>query len=113
MNLIRTNLLYWDTLTSNLHMGSKFNCQRCGACCRLAGCSDIPEIKAMADEGTDVCRHLLPNNLCAIYETRPWFCRVDETYERIIKPQGISLEEWHEKNHASCEMLRRLLGIYK
>lgn len=78
-------------------MGSKFNCQRCGACCRLAGCSDLPEIKAMADEGTDVCRHLLPNNLCAIYETRPWFCRVDETYERIIKEQGISLEEWHEK----------------
>ena len=92
-------------------MGSKFNCQRCGACCRLAGCSDIPEIQAMADEGTDVCRHLLPNNLCAIYETRPWFCRVDGLYDQFMKDKGITREEWYELNHSGCVYLRSQLGI--
>lgn len=91
----------------------QFKCQRCGACCKLVGLSVIPEIKALAKENTDACRHLLPNNLCAIYETRPLLCRVDELYEQM-KPElknKQTREEWHRLNYDNCKLLRSLLGM--
>ena len=90
-----------------------FQCQRCGACCRLVGLSIVPEIKALAKENSDTCRHLLPNNLCAIYETRPLLCRVDELYEQMepeLKNKQ-TREEWHRLNYDNCKLLRSLLGI--
>jgi len=42
----------------------KWECSKCGACCRLAGCK------------------FLKNGLCSIYETRPEICRV-KNYSKI------------------------------
>lgn len=93
-------------------MNKKFKCSCCGACCKLVGCSIIPEIKAMAKENTDECRHLLPNNKCAIYDSRPIFCRVDDYYDQYIKDKsGITREQWYEDNHKHCKLLRNMLNI--
>lgn len=93
--------------------GTRFKCERCGACCRLVGLSIVPEIRALAKENSATCRHLLPNNLCAIYETRPLPCRVDELYEQMepeLKNKR-TREEWHRLNYDNCKFLRSLLGI--
>lgn len=88
----------------------QFKCQRCGACCRLVGLSNTPEIKALAREGSSECRHLQPDNLCTIYETRPSFCRVNDWYDEFIKETyGITREEWYKINYNACENLRNLL----
>lgn len=92
----------------------QFKCQRCGACCRLVGLSDVPEIKAMVREGSSECKHLQLDNLCAIYESRPSFCRVDKWYDQFIKQAyGITREEWYERNYKACAHLRNVLGIEK
>jgi len=90
---------------------SQFKCQRCGACCRLVGLSDVPEIKAMAREDSDACRYLMPDNLCSIYEERPIFCQVDGMYDQYVKEQGITREEWYIKNAKACMYLRNILGV--
>jgi len=90
-----------------------FKCQRCGACCRLVGLSDVPEIKALAREDSNACRHLTSDNLCAIYEERPIYCQVDGMYDHYVKQQGITQEEWYIKNAKACIELRSLLGVNK
>lgn len=45
-------------------MNAKFNCEKCGACCRFVGCPLITE-----------------DNLCPIYENRPDICRVKDNFE--------------------------------
>lgn len=47
---------------------NKIDCIRCGTC-RTA--FDIKEIDKKAGER---CRHLSADNLCGIYEKRPWGC---------------------------------------
>ena len=54
-----------------------FPCVKCGACCRRYAKivpSHIQETKARADGS---CEHLQEDHSCAIYEERPWYCRVD------------------------------------
>lgn len=55
-----------------------WSCIRCGACCK-----QIPMYPQLHDLGFDrgdgVCRNLLPDNTCAIYETRPPVCHVSVT----------------------------------
>lgn len=84
---------------------SAFDCNRCGACCRLVGVD--PEL-AYLDRGDGACRHLLvtdDGHACAIYEERPGRCRVDESV-----PPVMQLAEWHRRNRDACHVLR--LTVY-
>ena len=59
------------------------DCTRCGACCVA------PDISALGKPLGVRCPHLLPNNLCAIYDRRPQICRdyqADELCQRIEAP---------------------------
>jgi len=47
----------------------KIECQLCGTCCIAF---DIKEIDKKAGER---CKYLSEDNLCTIYETRPWGCK--------------------------------------
>lgn len=50
-------------------MTEKIDCLLCGTCCTAF---DIKEIDKKAGER---CKHLSAENLCRIYETRPWGCK--------------------------------------
>lgn len=83
---------------------SAFECNRCGACCRRVDLLD-PTL----DRGNGVCKHLTgkpgEEHSCAIYETRPRTCRVDESC-----PPAMALAEWQKRNTDACSVLR--LHIY-
>lgn len=85
---------------------SAFDCNRCGACCRLA--AKVTEI-AHLDRGDGACRHLVEGDdgahACAIYDTRPKACRVDESV-----PAAMALSEWQRRNAEACKVLR--LHVY-
>ena len=76
-----------------------FQCDKCGACC-IAITPDL-------DRGDGICKHLTPENLCDIYEDRPTFCRVDDTYE--IFKDSYSREEYYQLAHECCKQLKQLI----
>jgi Fe-S-cluster containining protein len=82
-----------------------FDCNRCGACCRVIGA--VPSL-AHLDRGDGACKHLLGSageeHACAIYEDRPTECRVDES-----SPAAMTLAEWHRRNTAACERVRLIV----
>jgi Fe-S-cluster containining protein len=58
-------------------------CTKCGACCVA------PDISSLGKPLGVRCEHLLPDNLCAVYENRPQICRdyqADWLCERIAAP---------------------------
>ena len=48
-----------------------WNCIQCGACCR-----DIRWVYPEMANEEGVCKHLLENDRCEIYEDRPHYCRI-------------------------------------
>ena len=78
---------------------SAFDCNGCGACCRVAP-RLVPGWPKRAD---GACVYLTPDNRCAIYEKRPLVCRVDR-----MRPEGVSIEHWHHLSAQACEQLRKL-----
>lgn len=71
-----------------------FDCSRCGACCRVIGCSCY-------DSET---------KLCKIYDERPSICRVDVMAEK----RGIEKKLYYQITHEACKMLienEGLLGV--
>jgi Fe-S-cluster containining protein len=58
-------------------------CTKCGACCVAPDNSSLGKPLGVR------CEHLLPDNLCAVYENRPQICRdyqADWLCERIAAP---------------------------
>lgn len=74
-----------------------FSCNGCGACCRKVKTVD-PSWPTRAD---GACVHLTKDNRCAIYETRPLICRVDEA-----RPESMSVDLWHRLNAEVCARLQ-------
>jgi uncharacterized protein len=51
------------------------------------------------------------DNRCAIYETRPLVCRVDEFFEGFLAPRGVQREDWHRLNHEQCNAMQAEDGM--
>lgn len=80
-----------------------FKCEKCGACCRAVGKSEVYQ---HLDRGDGICRHFNSlKNECSIYNDRPLICRVDEGYERWFCNQ-MSLVEYYNLNYQACKLLR-------
>ena len=79
----------------------RFNCDRCGLCCRSIG--GIPQLKQF-DRGDGVCCHLTDANLCDMYESRPEVCNVEKMYSRFAAE--MSMDEYLLMMEASCECLK-------
>ncbi len=79
-----------------------FPCTRCGACCRAIGA--LPEMREY-DLGNGVCKHLTPDNECAIYDERPALCRID-----LLRPPAFTEKHWFDLNIEACRKLR--LHVY-
>ena len=80
-----------------------FDCDCCGLCCRQV--RKYPDFAKEYDRGDGVCKHLMNDNRCAIYETRPDICNVDLMYERYffkIKTR----EEFYKINKKQCESFK-------
>lgn len=75
-----------------------FACNGCGECCRRV--SQLSPSWPTRPDGA--CVHLGADNRCAIYETRPLICRVDES-----RPASVSVEHWHKLNADVCAQLQR------
>lgn len=84
---------------------SRFECDRCGLCCRLIG--NVPQLRHF-DRGDGVCVHLTEGNLCDIYETRPEVCSVDRMYSRFAAK--LTKEEYLDAMSRSCAMLKSHFG---
>lgn len=82
--------------------GEAFNCSGCGACCRRV--KRLSPDWPTREDGA--CVHLTADNLCAIYETRPPVCRVDEG-----RPRVFSVERWHALNAKACAQLQKEDGL--
>lgn len=81
-------------------------CDDCGECCKHFNPAQH-DIDLVDEDG--VCKYLdKKTNLCTIYETRPYFCRTKEYYEKDIKSTGISFEYYLHTQRLGCDMLRKL-----
>ena len=78
-----------------------FKCDKCGLCCLHIGqCEMYKDL----DRGDGACK-FLNGTLCAIYESRPLLCRVDESYEKFFSDK-MSRDEFYELNYQGCKTLK-------
>lgn len=66
----------------------KFNCDRCGLCCKALN-----------------CQYLTKDNFCSIYETRPLICDIEKGYEEVFKSK-MTKQEWFNLNEHYCNVLK-------
>ena len=81
-----------------------FECDKCGECCKNLDKSDIYKD---LHNGDGVCFYL-NENICSIYENRPFLCRVEEGYE-IFKIE-LSYEKYINLNYKYCSELKKSRG---
>lgn len=82
-------------------MEMKFQCIKCGLCCRNIG--EIEQLKSFHN-GDGICRYLdQETNLCEIYDSRPLICNVEESYRQLFShyPEDVYLQ----MNYEGCKRL--------
>jgi Fe-S-cluster containining protein len=80
-----------------------FPCDGCGLCCHHV---DKSEITVGLDRGDGTCLHLgIDLRTCLIYENRPDFCKIDDSYHLFSK--SFTLIEYYKANADVCNKLRR------
>lgn len=67
-----------------------FDCSQCGACCRAIGC---PYITA--------------ENLCSIYDSRPFVCDTRRMFN-MVHSQNMTKQEYFAKAKIACDQLKEL-----
>lgn len=103
---------------------NKFNCNGCGACCKLVGYSVIHARNLPQGERTQLteevasfpynfnelghCEHLLEDNSCAVYEDRPSICRVDMTFEKYYADKK-TFDEYATESESACRELEKIV----
>lgn len=86
-----------------------FNCERCGACCRTVGKTELGKHLALPN---GICKYLnQKTNLCTIYKDRPIYCNVDKYYEKYLFDK-ISKQEFYDMNKKECDKLQKLMKLY-
>ena len=83
----------------------KFDCDRCGVCCKNIRRSIF--YTEELDRGDGVCKHLTAENLCEIYSSRPIFCNIDAYWEKFLSEE-ISREKFYEINRDACARLKKI-----
>lgn len=95
----------------------------CGLCCRTIG-GVVAEARAAAATGDahpvtlevaafpysfteeGACENLLPDNSCAVYDTRPDICSIQRTWEKHHR-HTIDLETYQHIGEMSCQILQK------
>lgn len=81
-----------------------FPCSKCGSCCK-----HIAKVISKYDRGDGVCINLSKNNLCMIYDHRPFICNIDKIYNTYFV-ERITKKEFYELTDVACEIVRELEG---
>ena len=81
-----------------------FSCDKCGACCTLAGM--IPELRAMALPNGQ-CVHLADDCTCEIYDSRPDICRVDRMWKKKGGSAYMPWEEYCKRSEDACRIIKQ------
>jgi Fe-S-cluster containining protein len=106
----------------------KYNCQSCGACCRVIG-KTIENARKTLENGfegnqdqADMLAALiafpypmtaeghcsqLVDNKCKVYLKRPDVCNVKKMF-KIIYSKNLTWKQFCTKNHRLCEMFRSI-----
>ena len=85
-----------------------FNCERCGACCRNVGKTELGKLLALPN---GICKYLnQETNLCTIYKNRPIYCNVDKYYEKYLFDK-ISKQEFYDMNKKECDKLQKVMKL--
>ncbi len=79
----------------------RFNCDRCGMCCRNLNMS---ELYSDLDRGDGTCKYLV-GNLCSIYDDRPLKCRIEDSYYAFFSDE-MTKDEFYRQNYEMCKKLR-------
>ena len=82
---------------------SDFKCVKCGECCKHLDL--LAFAKDMHVNG--ICKYL-KNNLCTIYDDRPWYCNCYKVFNRIS--ECITEDNFVRITIEACNRLRRLAG---
>ena len=83
-------------------MEKRFNCNKCGLCCRSLDKSKLYE---SLHDGDGICRYLdLDTNICTIYKNRPILCNIDLSYHLYFSKE-LSLEKYYNINYEGCRTL--------
>jgi uncharacterized protein len=83
-----------------------FPCVSCGICCKNLH----PELYADLRLPNGTCKHYDEvDRSCAVYESRPLKCRVDDFYEAHLQ-EVISRAQYVEENLQACLSLMQLAG---
>ncbi len=85
----------------------KFDCTGCGACCKVLPKPFLDFFK-LPESPSGGCGHLLPDNRCAIYDTRPWVCDVRKVWEVRGK---VSWDEYKAQSRDACAILQKVVGV--
>jgi Fe-S-cluster containining protein len=81
-----------------------YQCEKCGACCKNL---DKSSFYSWLHSGDGICKYL-NGNMCSIYESRPFLCRIDQCYDAFYK-NIMSKKDYYEINHESCIKLREII----
>ena len=76
-------------------------CTSCSICCYFA--STVPNFPEPVDE-TGKCMHLKEDRTCAIYDTRPKICRVDDSFE-LVKHKFKSKDDYIKLTIDTCNKM--------
>lgn len=95
----------------------RFQCNSCGACCRIAGKSGL-----MPSQENGACIYLTEDNKCSVYDQRPILCNVDKMYQvrksvcdgkfPLIK-FTMTKKDYFKTNSLHCNELMELEGMPK
>ena len=69
----------------------EFDCNQCGACCRAIGCPYITE-----------------DNLCSVYDSRPFVCDTRKMYNEVHS-RTMTKQEYFAKSKVACDQLKELV----
>lgn len=108
----------------------KFNCTKCGACCRFVGkaMQDLKKAEALGTKlhpaqtlllnfpfpltADGTCEKYDPEIGCTIYEDRPVICRVNKMYHLYqITVNTLTEAEFNYENARACNLLMENLNI--
>lgn len=85
---------------------SNFPCTKCGACCM-----NVKKLLPWYALPNGKCIHLMHDNTCAIYETRPDICRSDFIPKHIVREMFPTDNEYYRAAAEMCNKLQLYYGI--
>lgn len=85
----------------------KFNCDKCGACCRQLYLFGLP-YEWLLDPATGACKYFdMKTNCCTVYPIRPTICNIELGYHLYFS--HLAQDEFYRKNEEACIILKNML----